>query len=76
MPIFAIAARSMPVKSPSDMMVAILPTKSGPTMVSSAPIAASTSAARTAGTLFFIYPEVSASAPLMLAFSPFPAFMR
>ena len=43
-PIFAMAARSIPVNRPSDMMVAILPILSGPMIVITALSAASTSA--------------------------------
>ena len=62
------AARSMPVNRPSDMMVAILPILSGPMIVITALSAASTSARAMTPRLDFIYAPVRLSAPTGLLF--------
>ena len=67
-PIFAMAARSIPVKRPSDMMVAILPILSGPMIVITALSAASTRAKMIMPMLELIYAPVRLSAPTGLLF--------
>ena len=57
------AARSMPVKRPSDIMVAILPILSGPMIVITALSAASTRAKMIMPMLELIYAPVRLSAP-------------
>ena len=56
------APKSMPVNSPSDMMVAIRPILSGPMIVKTALSAAKTSAAIRIPIWDFIYPAIRGAA--------------